>query len=130
MAVNKLHHEFHKIDLDDLAGWQLPEGYAPDSGALEKIISGALDYENKRGSRTRLLRFPPGFATFKPIVHDYWEEVFMLQGDMTVGADENGQGGDSFEGTTYAVRPPGAWHGPFRSKHGCYLLESHYYDPA
>ena len=129
MAVTKAHHEFHKIDLQ-APGWKLPEGYAPDSGALELIISGALDTENKTGSRTRILRFPPGLATYDAIVHDYWEEVFMLEGDMTVGADASGHGGESFEGYTYAVRPPGAWHGPFRSKNGCYLLEIHYYDPA
>lgn len=131
MAVTKKHHEFHSIDLDTTRpGWQLPEGYAPDSGALELIISGSLDYANKQGSRTRIMRFPPGFATFKPIVHDYWEEVFMFEGDMTVGADDNGNGGEAFQGHTYAVRPPGAWHGPFRSKGGCYLIETHYYDPA
>lgn len=129
MAVNKAHHEFHKIDLDS-PDWRLPEGYAPDSGARELILSGSLDTANKRGSRTRVLRFPPGLATTKPFVHDYWEEVFMLEGDMTVGADENGNGGAYFEGYTYAVRPPGAWHGPFRSKNGAYLIETHYYDPA
>ena len=129
MAVNKIHHEFHNIDFNS-PDWKLPEGYAPDSGALELIISGSLDEENKRGSRTRILRFPPGLVTYDAIVHDYWEEVFMLEGDMTVGADENGEGGESFEGYTYAVRPPGAWHGPFRSVNGCYLLEIHYYDPA
>lgn len=129
MAVTKKHHEFHNIDLN-APGWQLPEGYAPDSGARELIISGALDTENKKGSRTRILRFPPGLATHDVIVHDYWEEVFMLEGDMTVGADKDGNGGESFEGYTYAVRPPGAPHGPFRSVNGCYLLEIHYYDPA
>ena len=129
MAVTKLHHEFHKIDLDK-GDWKLPEGYAPDSGALELIISGSLDTENKKGSRTRIMRFPPGLATHEKIVHDYWEEVFMFEGDMTVGADENGEGGESFEGYTYAVRPPGAYHGPFRSVNGCYLVEIHYYDPA
>lgn len=129
MAVTKLHHEFHQIDLNS-GDWKLPEGYAPDSGALELIISGSLDTVNKKGSRTRILRFPPGLATHEKIVHDYWEEVFMLEGDMTVGADENGEGGEAFEGYTYAVRPPGAWHGPFRSVNGCYLLEIHYYDPA
>jgi hypothetical protein len=131
MAVTKAHHEFHKIDLDvTKPGWELPEGYSPESGALELIISGSLDTANKQGSRTRILRFPPGFATFNPLVHDFWEEVFMFDGDMTVGADEHGNGGSAFQGHTYAVRPPGAWHGPFRSVNGCYLIETHYYDPA
>jgi len=91
---------------------------------------GSLDPVAKRGSRTRLLRFRPGVFTTKPFVHDYWEEVFLLQGDLTVGNDENGEGGEPFSAFTYACRPPGVYHGPFRSNGGCLLLETHYYDPA
>lgn len=129
MTVNKLHDEFHPVDLGP-EGWSLPDGYAPGALAEEKILSGSLDYANKRGSRTRLLRFKPGFATTEPFVHDYWEEVLMISGDMTVGAAADGTGGAPFDGTTYAVRPPGAVHGPFRSVNGALLLEIHYYDPA
>jgi hypothetical protein len=129
MAVTKQHHEFHPIDMtnDD---WQLPEGYKPGSGVDEKILSGSLDPEQRRGSRTRLLRFQPGVFTTKPFVHDYWEEVFLLEGDLTVGNDENGEGGVAFQSPTYACRPPGVFHGPFKSNNGCLLLEIHYYDPA
>jgi hypothetical protein len=128
VAVNKAHDELYTLDME--SGWQLPEGYDPNSGALEKILSGSLDTANKRGSRTRLLKFPPGLYTKQKIVHDHWEEVFLVAGDLTVGNDENGNGGTSFRGYTYAVRPPGAWHGPFKSEGGCLLLEMHYYDPA
>jgi len=31
---------------------------------------------------------------------------------------------------TYACRPPGAHHGPFKSINGCMLLEMHYFDPV
>ncbi|MBR8220138.1 cupin [Burkholderia ambifaria] len=128
MAINKLHDEFHTLDMR--RDWRLPEGYDPASGAQELILSGALDTERKRGSRTRLLRLPAGLHTKKPFVHDYWEEVFLVEGDLTVGNDEHGNGGTPFNGYTYAVRPPGAWHGPFKSNAGCVLLEIHYYDPA
>ncbi|MDR0440764.1 MAG: cupin [Candidatus Accumulibacter sp.] len=128
MAVTKKHDEFHALDMD--SGWQPPDGYDPDSGAREKILSGSLDTAGKQGSRTRLLKFPPGLYTKKPVVHDFWEEVFLLSGDLTVGNDENGDGGAPFSAYTYAVRPPGAWHGPFKSNGGCLLLEIHYYDPA
>lgn len=129
MAITKEHREFHLLDMDP-SGWQLPDGYAPGGGVDEKILSGALDLENKRGSRTRLLRFQPGVFTTKPFVHDYWEEVFLVQGDLTVGNDENGGGGENFTAFTYACRPPGVYHGPFKSNGGCILLETHYYDPA
>ncbi|AIO36305.1 hypothetical protein DM39_4429 [Burkholderia cenocepacia] len=128
MAINKLHDEFHTLDMN--RDWRLPEGYDPASGAQELILSGALDPVNRRGSRTRLLRLPAGLHTRQPFVHDYWEEVFLVEGDLTVGNDAHGNGGTPFSGYTYAVRPPGAWHGPFKSNGGCVLLEIHYYDPA
>jgi hypothetical protein len=125
MPVNKEHKEFHTLDLD--SGWEVPPGYP--QGIKQKILAGALDEANKRGSRSRLLRFDPGVYTTKPFVHDYWEEVYLISGDLTVGNDENGQGGERFMPHTYACRPPGAYHGPFRSDTGCLLFEIHYYDP-
>jgi hypothetical protein len=47
-----------------------------------------------------------------------------------VGNDEQGKGGESYKPNTYASRPPGAWHGPFKSEKGCLLFEIHYFDPA
>ena len=110
------------------SGWVTPSGYP--KGIEQKILSGALDETNKRGTRTRLLRFAPGVFTAEPFVHEYWEEVYLVSGDLTVGNDVNGNGGKSFPPNTYACRPPGAYHGPFRSNGGCTLLEIHYFDPV
>ncbi|HEY8580052.1 MAG TPA: cupin [Beijerinckiaceae bacterium] len=126
MPVNKIHDEFKTLDMS--TGWETPPGYP--EGIKQKILSGALDEANKRGTRTRLLRFDPGVYTTAPFVHEYWEEVFLVSGDLTVGNDEKGQGGEAFHPFTYACRPPGAWHGPFRSDAGCLLLEMHYFDPV
>jgi hypothetical protein len=126
MPINKEHKEFYAIDFG--GEWEVPEGYP--EGIKQKILTGFLDEENKTGGRTRLLKFDPGVYTTEPFVHDYWEEVFQLQGDLTVGNDENGNGGRSFGPNTYACRPPGAAHGPFKSVDGCVLLESHYYDES
>ena len=126
MSVNKEHKEIHTLDMD--AGWETPPGYA--AGLAQKILSGALDEKRKRGTRTRLLRFAPGTFTTEPFVHDYWEEVFQISGDLIVGNDAQGNGGEPFPPYTYACRPPGAYHGPFKSEKGCMLLEIHYYDPA
>lgn len=126
MAINKAHDEFYTLDLN--SGWEVPPGYP--QGIQQKIISGALDEKNKRGSRTRLLRFDPGVFTTAPFVHEYWEEVFLVTGDLTVGNDEKGEGGEAFPPFTYACRPPGAFHGPFKSEKGCILMEIHYFDPA
>ena len=126
LAVNKEHKEFHQIDMS--SGWETPAGYP--RGIEQKILAGALDEANKRGTRSRLLRFAPGVYTTVPFVHDYWEEVYLVSGDLTVGNDAQGQGGTPFPPNTYACRPPGAHHGPFKSENGCLLFELHYFDPA
>lgn len=126
MPVNKSHDEFYTLDMSK--GWEVPPGYP--AGIQQKILSGALDEVNNRGTRTRLLRFQPGVYTTAPFSHDYWEEVYLMEGDLTVGNDANGEGGESFPPHTYVVRPPHAPHGPFKSEKGCILLEIHYFDPV
>ena len=118
MSIDKEHLEFHPVDLK--VGWRTPPGYP--AGIEQKILAGALDENAKTGNRTRLLRFAPGARTSAPFVHDYWEEVFLLSGDLSVGDERKGPG------LTYARRPPGIHHGPFRSADGCLLFEIHYYD--
>lgn len=123
MKNPKLHDEFRTIDMT--TGWETPPGYP--AGIQQKILSGSLDEQAKSGNRSRLLRFAPGVYTIKPFVHDYWEEVFLVSGDLIVGNDENGDGGERFRPLTYACRPPGVHHGPFKSIGGCVLFEIHYY---
>ncbi len=120
----KPHLEFFTLNMEE--GWESPPGYP--AGIQQKILASDLDETKKTGSRTRLLRFAPGEYTTKPFVHDHWEEVYLLSGDLIVGNDENGNGGESFPINTYACRPPGAYHGPFKSVNGCLLLEIHYFD--
>ena len=114
MPVNKQHDEFHTLDMK--SAWEVPAGYP--AGIQQKIISGGLDEQNRHGTRTRLLRFEPGVHTTKPFSHEYWEEVYLVSGDLTVGNDEMGEGGTSFPPNTYACRPPHAPHGPFKSIKG------------
>jgi hypothetical protein len=123
MGVNKKHDEFHTLAMDQ--GWEVPPGYPP--GIQQKILSGGLDEAKRAGSRTRLLRFEPGAFTTEPFVHEYWEEVFLVAGELVVGSAHSAE---AFSPFTYACRPPGAYHGPFRSEAGCLLLEIHYFDPA
>ena len=102
MPVNKPHLEFHRLDMS--SGWSTPPGYP--TGIEQKILAGTLDEERRSGSRTRLLRFAPGVFTTAPFVHEYWEEVYLIEGDLTVGNDDAGRGGESFQrALTPAVRP-------------------------
>jgi hypothetical protein len=126
MAINKQHKEFHLLDMTE--GWVTPAGYP--RGIEQKVLSGELDEQARRGSRTCFLRFQPGVFTTKPFVHAYWEEVYLVSGDLIVGNDEQGRNGVCFQPNTYACRPPGVHHGPFKSESGCLLLEISYYDPA
>jgi hypothetical protein len=124
MPIEKEHKEFHAVDMNK-DGWHSPRGYPQE--IEQKILAGTLDEIGKVGNRTRLLRFKPGAYTTKPFVHDYWEEVYLISGDLSVGDDEHREHGQSFCPNTYACRPPGVYHGPFKSKDGCVLLEFHYY---
>lgn len=124
MAVNKIHREFYQVDV--ATGWETPPGYP--AGIKQKILSGFLDSQNRTGGHTRLLKFEPGTYSSVPFEHDYWEEVFVLEGDLWVGST-GATGGERFGPHTYCVRPPHVPHGPFRSEEGCLLLEQHYYDP-
>ena len=123
MPMNKPHIEFTRVDMS--AGWVTPPGYP--AGIKQKILASDLDEQRKMGGRTRLLHFDPGVYTTAPFVHDHWEEVYLLEGDLVVGNDKDGKGGESFNAPTYACRPPGVYHGPFKSETGCLLLETHYF---
>ena len=120
----KSHLEFLTLKMDK--GWETPPGY-PD-GIEQKIISGRLDEDKKRGIRTRLLRFQPDARSTELFVHEYWEEVLLISGDLIVGSAADETGEETFEPFTYACRPPGVHHGPFRSEGGCLLVEVHYYE--
>jgi ChrR Cupin-like domain len=123
MSALKGHLEFQTVDMEK--GWRPPAGYPPD--IEQKILAGSLDEIAKTGGRTRLLRFHPGASTASPFVHDYWEEVYVLSGDLVVGDGADGGARREFGPNTYACRPPGIFHGPFGSKTGCLLFEVHYY---
>src|SRR6185295_8587058 len=94
----KQHMEFVKVDVN--AGWERPEGYPP--GFWQKILASDIDEKAKRGSRTRLLKIDAGAFSTEPFVHDHWEEVYVVQGDLVVGNDKQGRGGQQSLAPTYA----------------------------
>jgi hypothetical protein len=101
--------------IDD-AGWRsLPEV----DGLEELILSSDVD----TGLVTRLARFAPGTETgaLGVLRHPFWEEAYMLEGtlhDLTLG--------ETFVAGSYACRPPGMPHGPWRTDTGCTVLEIRY----
>jgi hypothetical protein len=127
MSKPKPHLEFVGVDLQ--RGWESPGANYPP-GFSQKVLASDIDETAKRGSRTRLLKIEPGAYSTEPFVHDHWEEVFLVQGDLVVGNDAKGKGGQSSQAYTYACRPPGVRHGPFTTRGGCLLVEIHYYETS
>jgi hypothetical protein len=89
------------------------------AGLYERILAADAD----SGVATRMLRFDPGTDTSAagPQVHAFWEEVYILEGslhDLTLD--------QVFSKGTYACRPPGMRHGPWRAPEGCLTFEVRY----
>jgi len=87
-------------------------------GIEERVLSRDL----VTGDLTRLLRFAPGARTTETIVHDFWEEVFIVEGSL-----EDLGLGRTFSAGMYACRPPGMRHGPYACPHGALLFETRYH---
>ncbi|MGU3492981.1 cupin domain-containing protein [Xanthobacteraceae bacterium A53D] len=118
LMIRREHVEARRVHLEQ--EWEPLSGF---EGLQVKVLSSDLDEQNKRGGRTRLVRFAPGARTSGPLVHDYWEEVFVLIGNLAARGEHPRDG----DGIVYSLRPPGTAHGPFESEHGCMLLEVQYY---
>ena len=122
MGFDKGHREFYTLDMSE--GWH--SRLRATRRASSRRLSPA--HSTRRASAATAhphLRLDPGAFSTAPVVHDYWEEVFVLSGDLIVGNDAEGRGGEVFPNYTHAVRPPGVHHGPFKSETGCMLLETH-----
>lgn len=92
----------------------------PVDGLTERILA---EESEGTGAATRLLRFEPGTDTSAAGVqeHPFWEEVYILEGylhDLTLD--------QVFPAGTYACRPPGMQHGPWRTPEGCLTFEVRY----
>ena len=108
--------EIEFVDTDTYFQWRPVEG--DTLGIKEKILS--VDQETK--SYTRLLKFPPGIRTAETLVHDFWEEVLILEGELIDLAKKQ-----TFGPGFYACRPPGMKHGPYEIPRGCVTFEIRYY---
>jgi hypothetical protein len=128
--VRKSHREFFRIAVE--AGQAGDGDWSPVAGFEgwidEMILSDDLDPDGRSGTRTRLARWRAGALLPQPVVHDFHEEVFIVAGDLIVGCDARGLGGERFDAYTFACRPPGILHGPFTSRTGCLMLEFQYFD--
>ncbi|HUY17907.1 MAG TPA: cupin domain-containing protein [Candidatus Binataceae bacterium] len=107
--------EFH---IPQNAGWEQLNDKQP--GIFQKILS----KDNATGNYTRLMKFEQGgdFGFAGVLTHDFWEEVWIIEGtltDLTLGK--------TFTAGSYACRPPGMKHGPYRSDTGVLMFEIRYF---
>ncbi len=98
-------------------------GWVPIPGKVPGLYERILARDPETGIATRMLRFMPGTDTSAngTLVHDFWEEVYILEGDLHDLALNQ-----TFGAGMYACRPPGMRHGPWKSEKGCTTFEVRY----
>ena len=84
--------------------------FTPCEGAVPELTERVLARDDENGTATRILRLAPNCDTSPNgvQVHDFWEEVYILEGEMT-----DLRLGKTFGPGDYACRPPGMEHGPW-----------------
>ncbi|MEV6284990.1 cupin domain-containing protein [Kribbella sp. NPDC051770] len=104
----KAQHEFFAAD---------QVAWTPDApGITQRVLS-----EGPEDNLTRIARWAPGTTTDSVIRHEYFEEVYLLEGSLT---DLTLQ--QTFTAGQYAARHPGMPHGPYSTEEGCTMLEVRY----
>ncbi|GAA1511408.1 cupin domain-containing protein [Kribbella lupini] len=101
----KAEHEFFAVD-------QVPWTYA-GNGITQRVLS-----EGPEDNLTRIARWAPGTTTDEVIRHEYFEEVYLLEGSLTDLTLRK-----TFSAGQYAARRPGMPHGPYSTEEGCTMLE-------
>lgn len=96
--------------------WQPAAGYGENGQEL-------VLYQDDDGGKTQLLRIDPGTETEDVLTHDFYEEVYIIEGSLIDKRLDK-----EFIAGMYACRTPGMEHGPYRSSDGCTMIEFRYYD--
>ena len=98
-------------------------GFTSCEGKVAALTERILAADPDTGVVSRMLRFEPGTDTTPNgvLVHDFWEEVYILEGELT-----DLRLNETFTAGSYACRPPGMEHGPWRTGPGCLTFEVRY----
>ncbi len=115
-AKMKEETEFHLLDNID---WKPVTSGIRAGMAWERILS----WDPGTGAHSRIYRLEPGCETEEVLTHDFWEEVYILEGSLV----DRRLGNKEFVEGSYACRPPGMVHGPYSSPKGCRTFEVRYY---
>ncbi|MFT8394718.1 cupin domain-containing protein [Propionibacterium sp.] len=98
--------------------------FQPCDPPIDGLSEAILSRDDETGAITRILKFEPGTTTAPNgvLTHDFWEEVFIFEGEFV---DERLH--QQFFAGSFATRPPGMEHGPWYSKTGAKMFEVRYY---
>lgn len=96
--------------------WTPVEG---NEGVYEKV----LNVDPDTGSVTRLLKFEPGTRTSEVLTHDFYEEIWLLEGTL-IDTTQNLTLGKGY----YGYRHPDMEHGPYYSPDGMITFEIRNYE--
>ena len=92
---------------------------AGSQGVFEKV----LNVDQETGSVTRFLKYEPGARTTEVLVHDFVEEILVVE-----GAFVDTRSNATFEKGYYGYRLPGMVHGPYYSEGGMMTFEIRNYE--
>lgn len=108
-------HRSGFVDPAAVSEWEPVEG-RPD-GVDQRLL-----YETTDGSHSRILRIEPGVVVDEIMVHDFYEEILLLEGGLY---DERSD--SVYQAGSYAYHPPGTEHGPHHFPVGATIFEARYY---
>jgi hypothetical protein len=118
--------EFHPFETHPISG--KPREWKTLEPGISQLT---LNYDPATGRGTYLQRWEPKTENvIQNFVHEYIEEIFIVEGDLRdlrgrksgSGVVVEGEEGDVWTKGSYAHRKPGMEHGPFRSEAGCLMF--------
>ncbi len=117
-APDREHRKMPKPELEFFPVEDLP--FQQVAGAPAGHVQKILTEDPEKMMVTRIMKVPPHSNNPEIFVHDFWEEVYILEGRQWVGDKLYTKG-------MYACRPPGMVHGPFRTEdEPCVTFEIRY----
>ena len=107
--------ELEFFDVEALP-WRPVEGMP---GMEQKVLAG----DPASPVVTRLARIRAGSDFHTALAHDFWEEIWILEGSVF-----DKRTGLTYRAGMYSCRPPGMVHGPFRFDEDALVFEVRYPD--
>ena len=118
LEVHERGIDFDRPALEYFPPLQLDEStWEPLGDHVSQLV---LSADDSNGAYTRLLRLDPGYdGSHEPSQsHTFTEEIYLISGTV-----DDVSRGVTVQAGSYAYRPPGMAHGPWRSSTGCLVYE-------